>query len=211
MSGNQFDFGRPPEQPGGAGPGYGPGNYDAGNYGPGNYSAGSSGLGSHGPDEHGAGNYGPTTYGPSNHGPGNYGPDGYGSSSYGGQLNPYGDPAPHTAFDDLNHPAPAVDPYVVVRTPIVWLASATALGLVAAVVAGLFGDRVGLAFTSWALAGPVAIGLLAVHALRDTALRTRLGYDRRSIATGLYAAAVGAAALGIGLSAFWIAVWAGRL
>lgn len=137
---------------------------------------------------------------------------GYGSGGFGDAPPEHTLAAPlRDEFGRMDHGPALTDPYVVVRTPVVWLAAAIGLGLAGAVVAWFFGDAIGPALAAWVLAGPLAIGLLAVHSLRDTALRTRLGYDRRPSATGLYTAAIVVAAVGIGLSAWRIAEWAGRL
>jgi hypothetical protein len=142
-----------------------------------------------------------------------YGPSG--GSPYG--SDPFGDPvqgrtsAMHDDMVDRAQRVPLVDPYVVVRTPVVWLLAAIGLGLAGAVLAAFLGESIQLALLAWALAGPLAIGLLAVHSLRDTTLRARLGYDERSTAGTLYATTVLVAAVGIGISAWRIAEWAGRL
>ena len=118
---------------------------------------------------------------------------------------------PENEFDRTYQGPALADPYVVVRTPVIWLALAILLGAAGAVLALLLGGTIELAVTAWVLAGPLAIGLLAVHSLRDTALRTRLGYDRRAGAGALYLASIVVAAIGIGISAWRIAEWAGRL
>lgn len=137
---------------------------------------------------------------------------GYGAGAFGDEpRNPtLAAPSPDD-FTRIDRDAVPSDLYAIVRTPVIWLAAASVLGLAAAVIAAIWGDSIQLAFTAWVLAGPVAIGLLAVHSLRDTALRTRLGYDQRQGAVALYIVAVAAAAVGIGLSAWRIAEWAGRL
>ncbi len=142
----------------------------------------------------------------------------YGGGSYGGVDRSGGDAgwqptltSPVEDFTRVDHGPAVVDPYVIVRTPLVWLLAATVLGLAGAALALLLGEQIGMALGAWVLAGPVAIGLLAVHSLRDTALRTRLGYDPRTAATAFYAVAIVAAAAGITVSAVRIAEWAGRL
>jgi hypothetical protein len=91
------------------------------------------------------------------------------------------------------------------------LIAALVLGLVAAVVAVLLGASVGYAFGAWLLAGPVAIGLLAVFAQHDVRQRARPIYDAPTWLPALYWSAVVAAGLGICASAWNIAQWAGHL
>jgi hypothetical protein len=114
-------------------------------------------------------------------------------------------------FGRTDHGPGLADPYVVVRTPVIWLLCAMVLGIAGAVGAAVLGSSISAALVAWVLAGPLAIGLIAVHSLRDTALRTRLGYNQLTGATAMYAVTIVVAAVGIGLSAWRIAEWAGRL
>ena len=97
------------------------------------------------------------------------------------------------------------------RPPFQWLVAALVLGLVAAAVAWLYGASMWIALGAWALAGPVAIGLLAVFTQRDVAQRAKPIYDAPSWIRVLYWSTVAAAVLGIAVSAWDIALWAGRL
>jgi hypothetical protein len=141
------------------------------------------------------------------------GPPDYGAGSFGTpQAWEQTRPAPiDDEFGRTDHGPGLADPYVVVRTPVVWLLGAMVLGIAGAVGAALLGTSISVALAAWFLAGPLAIGLIAVHSWRDTALRTRLGYDQLQGATAMYAATIVVAAVGIGLSAWRIAEWAGRL
>lgn len=95
--------------------------------------------------------------------------------------------------------------------PVVWLLVSIALGAVAAVVAALLGATPLVAFGCWAAAGPIAVGMLAVYSVRDTAQRARPIYTSAPWTTSLYVAATVAVGIGIVASALRIAQWAGRL
>ena len=108
-------------------------------------------------------------------------------------------------------PPAAAGADVLGQPPVVWLA----LGLVAAglgaAAAAVLGASSTIAFASWAASGPLAIGLLAVFALRDTRQRARPVYNSPGWVPVLYWLVIAVAALGIGLSAWRIAEWAGQL
>jgi len=98
------------------------------------------------------------------------------------------------------------------RIPLWWLGLGIATSVVAAVGALLYGRAVPVAFLCWVLAGPVSIGLLAVHVLRATAVRAGpTTYTESGATVPLYWTALAVAAIGIGLSAWQIADWVGRL
>jgi hypothetical protein len=103
------------------------------------------------------------------------------------------------------------DAELIGRPPFVWLILALVLGLVAAVVAWIFGASLWIALGMWVLAGPIAIGLLALFTQRDVQQRAKPIYDAPSWIPVLYWSAIVAAAVGIGVSAWNIADWAGRL
>jgi hypothetical protein len=97
------------------------------------------------------------------------------------------------------------------KPPIVWLVAALVVGLAGAVVA-FFGANPLIAIAAWALAGPGAIGLLAIFAQRDIGQRALPVYISSPGQTmALYWAAILVAAVGIAVSAWYIAQWAGRL
>lgn len=85
------------------------------------------------------------------------------------------------------------------------------MSLVAAVAAGVAGAAVPVALVSWVLAGPLAIGLLAVFVTRDARAQTRPVYVRPDWIGALYGVTIVIAAAGILLSAWRIADWVGRL
>jgi hypothetical protein len=157
---------------------------------------------------------------------------------YGGDPQPYGDPPtygdPQPAAGQPtpdSRPAGAWDPFpdagssgtrawpdvqgtpstLVAGPPVGWLLAAVAVGAVAAVVAGLWGAAVVVALLAWVAAGPVGVGLLGVHSRVDTQRRARSVYTSPSWAPVLYWGAVVVVASGIGLAAWRLAEWVGRL
>ena len=100
------------------------------------------------------------------------------------------------------------------RPPVVWLVGGLVLSSAAIATALLRGwsadGSIGLAFAAWVAAGPLAIGLLAVHSVRDTQQRARPVYASPTWMPTLYRAVVVLAAVGVVVSAVDIALWAGR-
>jgi hypothetical protein len=98
------------------------------------------------------------------------------------------------------------------RVSLLWLGLGIATAATAAAVALWFGAVAPIAIVCWVLAGPVAIGLLAVHVLRATAVRAGpTAWTEPRAAVPLYWTALAVSAIGIGISAWRIADWAGRL
>jgi hypothetical protein len=177
--------GSPPTGPFPSSGGPGPGGHDPGGYDPGGY---------------GPGGYAPGGYAPGGYAPGDYAPGGYVPGAYPPDRPP--DPVSSEGFGDAE---------LIGRPPFVWLILALVLGLVAAVVAWIFGASMWIALGMWVLAGPIAIGLLALFTQRDVQQRAKPIYDAPSWIPVLYWSAIVAAAVGIGVSAWNIADWAGRL
>ena len=121
---------------------------------------------------------------------------------------------PTFAFDqESGDPAwtGTADVLTAARPPLTWVVAAgvvAAAGLVAAI---LLGERIAVSIAAWVLCGPVAIGLLAVFTLRDTAARARPLYTAPSWATSAYWTALGFSLCGVLVSARRIADWVGRL
>ncbi len=89
------------------------------------------------------------------------------------------------------------------------------LGVVAAVAAvgaavGAFGWGSWLATVGWALAGPVAIGLVGLYTATDTARQTAPVYLRPGWLRALYAVVVLLIVVGVTVGALGIAFWIGR-
>lgn len=97
------------------------------------------------------------------------------------------------------------------RPPVVWLYAALGAAVVGLVIALLLNEPIGLVFVGWFVAGPVAIGLLAAFSVFDTRRQAQPIYDPVDWAKTLYYVVVAVAMLGVLLSAWWIAQWAGRL
>lgn len=181
-----------------------------------------------GPAGAGAGQPGPHGVGPA--GPGPVGP-GAGFDPWGGQGGPApagGDPAGtlgaapgsgfggaadgRDAFGQLG--APAAGPLTTAGPPTVWFAVAlgvAVLGIVAAIGSALGGGIIWLAAAGWLLAGPVAIGALAVYNRVDTRRRTDAIYSAPSWVGTVYWVVLATCLLGIALGAWQIALWAGKL
>jgi hypothetical protein len=66
------------------------------------------------------------------------------------------------------------------------------------------------ALAGWLLAGPIAIGALAVYSRVDTRRRSESIYSAPRWAATLYWAVLTVCLLGIALGAWQIALWAGR-
>jgi hypothetical protein len=97
--------------------------------------------------------------------------------------------------------------------PMVWFAVALALavaGVALALLSALSGGVLATALVGWLLAGPIAIGALAVYTRVDTRRRTESIYSAPRWAARLYWAVLAACLIGIALGAWQIALWAGR-
>lgn len=120
--------------------------------------------------------------------------------------------APSFASD--NAPASA---FSAAGPPLIWLAlagGAALLSVIASVVSwqlwGL-GVNAPIAAVSWLLSGPLAIGLIAVFMLQDTARRAHPFYVTSGVVKPSYWVVLGLALLGVMLSSVHLAFWIGRL
>ncbi|MBS9533709.1 hypothetical protein KIH27_08935 [Mycobacterium sp. M1] len=98
--------------------------------------------------------------------------------------------------------------------PLVWFAVAIALAVGGALLSGfgaLQGGNIGTALAGWLLAGPVAIGALAVFNRVDTRRRTDAIYSAPSWTATLYWVVLALCLVGIVVGAWQIALWAGTL
>jgi hypothetical protein len=167
--------------------------------------------------EQGGGRWGPPAAGdpgrasptpggaPGGYVPGGFTPDGFtsgGSSPDGFTPDGYGAGFGTTQIAETD---------LVGTPPKIWLIAALVLGLAAAAVAVTLGASIGYALLAWLLAGPVAIGLLAVFSQRDVRQRSLPIYHSPTWLPTLYWSAVVAAGLGVLSSAWYIAQWAGHL
>lgn len=103
-------------------------------------------------------------------------------------------------------------------SPVRWLGAALAVAVIALVVVVVAvlttdtsGERIVVMTVGWVLAGPAAIGLLAVHARADAADQAARIVAPPTWARALYWVVLAVAFVGIGISAVSIADWAGRL
>jgi hypothetical protein len=98
--------------------------------------------------------------------------------------------------------------------PLKWFAVALVMavgGVVLALVSATSGGGVFVtALAGWLLAGPIAIGALAVYSRVDTRRRSESIYSAPRWAATLYWAVLIVCLLGIALGAWQIALWAGR-
>jgi hypothetical protein len=84
-------------------------------------------------------------------------------------------------------------------------------GAVIALVGALAGGILATAVAGWFLAGPVAIGALAVYTRVDTRRRTDAIYSAPGWTGLLYWMVLVVCLAGIAVGAWQIALWAGRL
>lgn len=118
-------------------------------------------------------------------------------------------PVPESPFGFGTDPAFSA-PLEAARPPVGWIVAAGALALLGLAGAVVLGTDVRLAVVSWLLAGPVAIGLLAVFTVRDTGQRAKPVYTAPSWVTAAYRVTLGLSLLGVVAGALRIADWAGR-
>jgi hypothetical protein len=95
--------------------------------------------------------------------------------------------------------------------PVTWLCLASVAALAGLVVAAPRFTSTWLYAMSWLLAGPVAVGLLAVYSRRDTQQQAKVFYTISAWSPWAYRAVLVVSALGVLLSAWRIADWVGRL
>lgn len=118
------------------------------------------------------------------------------------------------AFGHLTEGPVGVGALATARPPLVWFAVALALAVAGAALAGLSavsGPMIAAAAAGWLLAGPLAIGALAVFSRVDTRRRTEAIYSAPSWTSTLYWAVLAVCLIGIALGAWQIALWAGTL
>lgn len=192
---NPFDFSDfgPAKQPGGPGPQTGPGPAPSG---PAPGGAPSSG-------------FDPWAGQPRPKPPTQQSTDAFGGTS---GADAFGQPSGLDAFGGLGAATgPALS---TAGPPLRWFVVALGLAAAGAVIAlmgALAGGMILTALTGWLLAGPIAIGALAVYNRIDTQRRTESIYSAPSWTSTLYWVVLGACLIGIALGAWQIALWAGRL
>lgn len=144
--------------------------------------------------------------------------------TFAGSFDPFDSPAPGRGGqpghgpgpqDDIFHqPAPALRSLTTAGPPwpLIFGALACAvLGAVASAVDIWVPGTPTLAMIGWVLAGPIAIGVLAAFTRVDTHRRTVAVYSAGHwIRTG-YWGVLATCLVGVGIAAWQIALWAGRL
>ena len=96
------------------------------------------------------------------------------------------------------------------RPPLAWLVVGNLSAAIALTGALALGSNPAVAAGAWFLGGPVAIALLAVFTLRDTAQRVDTFYSSGTWTPWLYRTGIGLIALAIIASALHLALWVGR-
>ena len=107
-------------------------------------------------------------------------------------------------------PSPAGGQLTIVKPPTALLAVAAGVAVIGAVLAAV-GWGSWIAGVGWVLAGPVAIGVMALYVAADTKRRAEPVYLRPEWLTMAYAAVAVLAVAGIVVSALSVAFWVGRL
>lgn len=130
-----------------------------------------------------------------------------------------GGPAPDAAggrdaFGQLTANPAGLGALTTAGPPLVWFAVALALAIVGVGLAGtsaLSGPMIAAAAAGWLLAGPLAIGALAVFSRVDTRRRTEAIYSAPTWTSTLYWIVLAVCLVGIAVGAWQIALWAGTL
>jgi hypothetical protein len=131
-------------------------------------------------------------------------------------FDPFADAQPRVvkSVDAFGTTTPATadsDSLRLAGPPLSLLGLAVVLAVTGASLAGVWGG--GAVITTaigWSLAGPVAIGVLAFYTLVDTRRRTEAVYSAPNWAATAYWAVVLVCMAGITISAWYLALWAGR-
>lgn len=129
----------------------------------------------------------------------------------GAPFNPFqpGTPASATGGSfGPGTPGPAA-PLVVAQPPTALLAAAGVAALAGLITAGI-GWQAWYSLIGWALAGPIAIGLLGAFIGVDTRRRAEPVYVRPDWMGAAYAAVVAVAVIGIIVGSVSFALWMGR-
>lgn len=134
-------------------------------------------------------------------------------------FDPWADaprPAPRRAGQAVFDPSDGAQVHPALATagpPLAWFGVALALAVAGSALAlrsAVAGAGLGSALLGWLLAGPAAIGALALYTRVDTRRRTTSIYSAPRWTTALYWVVMGVCLVGIALGAWQIALWAGR-
>ena len=105
-------------------------------------------------------------------------------------------------------PSSAPD-FKVARPPLALLGLALALAAAGIMTSLLWGHALPAAAAGWLLAGPVAIGVLSSYSRVDTRRRANAVYSAPGWTGAAYWGVVAVCLAGIGLGAWYLALWAG--
>jgi hypothetical protein len=176
-------------------------------------------------------------FGPGKQAPGGGGrPQGQQGGAFSGGFDPWANQrpaAPRLGHSDAFQAPPAFDPttgrdafgqltaspagigaLATAGPPLLWFAVALALGIAGialAATSALGGPIIAAAAAGWLLAGPLAIGALAVFRRVDTRRRTEAIYSAPTWTSRLYWMVLAVCLVGIAVGAWQIALWAGKL
>ena len=135
--------------------------------------------------------------------------------AFGASSAPAFDPmSGRDAFGQLTSSPSGMAALTTAGPPLVWFAVALGLAVVGVGLAGLSalnGPMIASAVGGWLLAGPLAIGALAVFSRVDTRRRTEAIYSAPTWTSTLYWVVLAVCLLGIAVGAWQIALWAGTL
>lgn len=118
------------------------------------------------------------------------------------------------AFGQLTASPAGIGALTTAGPPLVWFAVALALGIAGIALAGasaMGGPMIAAAVGGWLLAGPLAIGALAVFSRVDTRRRAEAIYSAPTWTPTLYWVVLAVCLVGIAVGAWQIALWAGTL
>lgn len=125
-------------------------------------------------------------------------------------LGPLPDAGPATSFAGPGPGLAPAGPPAVAGPPLPLLGASAATAVIGLVLAAVLGALPPAAIIGWVLAGPLAIGALAVYTSADTRRRAQPIYVAPNWLTAGYYACLAVCLIGVIVSAVRIALWVGR-
>ncbi|WP_169585760.1 hypothetical protein [Antrihabitans stalactiti] len=138
--------------------------------------------------------------------------DTFGDSNVGdtfGSAAPIGDSFGQATGLEPAHGQGLFAPEDIAGPPVLWAGIAGAAALIGLALALLGSSAFGIAVAGWVIAGPVAIGLLAVYTAFDTKQQTKPFYSQPAWTAYCYWVTLAVALAGVIVGALRIAYWAG--
>ncbi len=126
-----------------------------------------------------------------------------------GPFAPAGAPQARTVPGYSAPPAPAQADLTPVGPPTALLVASGVLAAAGIAIGALFWAQ-WQSLIGWLLAGPIAIGVVALFSSKDTMRRTSAVYLRPGWIMGAYVAVMVLVAAGVLVGAFGFAIWVGR-